>query len=125
MPILSTRHLATIEQYLYSLNEEQLDRVITAQDWCHSTTVDNHGRRCLVGHAADYISCGVATDKSALEFMFQSGEPNPAVSFDRLAESGGLAKAVPLVKSLAARIAAEKFPLRTPAPVEQMEEVGA
>lgn len=81
MSIFSTRHLATIEQYLYSLNEEQLDRIITAQRWCHSTVVDNHGRRCLVGHAGDYRSNGVARDRSALEFMVQVEELNPAVSF--------------------------------------------
>lgn len=123
--IVARRDLVNIETYLRALNEDQLDRIIMGQDWCFGMAVNDFGQRCLVGHAGDYNSIGLATDRRAIEVLCRDESKNPALAFDRVAKTSGLDKAVSYVKSFAARIADEKFPLRVPAPVEQMEEVGA
>lgn len=130
MPTQLERDKATINEYLNALTEEELDRVLTAQDWCGGVALDYQSSRCLVGHAEGYFydDAGLMRpiELSNLERLVRFSA-SPAFAFDRLIMASSLPEAVSYVKSLAVRIAAEKFPLRVPAPapVEQIEEVGA
>lgn len=104
--------MGLIGRYIDSLPDYARDRIIEAQDWGLGALVDADGKRCILGHAEDWIYEGSifrnrARDADLQTNRNQSFGPSSHLDigsrFDRLCHTRGMERIIHMVKMRAAK----------------------
>jgi hypothetical protein len=104
--------MGLLARYIDALPDHAKDRIIEAQDWGLGALVDADGKRCLLGHAEDWIYEGSIFKNRARDTGLQvwrnrtfgpSSHLDIGSRFDRLCHKRNLDRVILLIKQRAAR----------------------